>query len=86
MIIKSNKKFDKAYKKCPSIIQETFLKKLEIFKIDKYNPVLNNHFLSGKMKGFRSINITGDWRVIYKEVDQNTIFFITIGTHSQLYK
>jgi len=32
----------------------------------------------------RSINITGDLRVIYKKTKQSVVF-VTIGTHSNLY-
>ncbi len=53
---------------------------------DLYNPLLNNHALSGKYTGYRSINITGNTRVIYKFLDENVILFVEIGTHSELYR
>ncbi|MFH1192383.1 MAG: hypothetical protein V1655_02815 [bacterium] len=46
---------------------------------------LNNHPLSGKLNGLRSINVSGDCRAIFEEKLED-IIFIAIGTHSQLYK
>ncbi len=45
---------------------------------------LNDHALTGTLVGKRSFSITGDIRVIYEETD-DTITFLDIGTHSQLY-
>lgn len=61
---------------------------------DEYHRQLHNHKLSGKYSGFRSINITGDWRAIFSEQDvkhgkvitKKVITFEYFGTHSQLYK
>lgn len=79
-----HKNFLKQYKKAPISIQERITARLEIFKKDPFDPRLNNHTLTGNYRGYRSINITGDWRAIYTENQEETIF-VTIGTHSQLY-
>ncbi len=62
-----------------------FKERLEIFIEDPFDPRLRNHPLKGKLKGYRSINITGDWRALFKEVEDG-VYFVIIGTHSQLYK
>lgn len=83
-------KFNKQLKKSPLEIKIAFRNRLSIFIKDKFNPQLNNHALSGNLKGCRSINITGDWRAIYSEnTDKNReklVIFELLGTHSQLYK
>ncbi len=79
-----SKKFDKMFKKCPQEIKNKFIERLELLNEDKYSPILNNHALSGKLKGLRSVNISGDYRVIIKEKTDG-ILLIAIGTHSQLY-
>lgn len=80
-------KFLKELKKAPLKIRIAFKEKLEIFISDKFHPVLNNHSLSGNYKNYRSINITGDWRAIFREFNNGKlIYFDIIGTHSQLYK
>ena len=87
MRIKSTKRFDKMFKKAPSKVQNAFLKRVKLFEENKYHPLLNNHALAGKLRNWRSINITGDWRAAFEELDNGEIiFFIMIGAHSQLYK
>jgi len=82
-----SKRFIKDLKKSPVEVRLSFRKRLELFLVDKYNPVLNNHQLTGKYVGYRSINITGDWRAIYREFQEGTVvFFDTLGTYSKLYK
>ena len=87
MQIKFSKKFIKMFAKVPIKIQVSFNKRLDIFLYDAFHPILNNHQLTGKYKKFRSINITGDWRVIFKEFkDDDLAIFYLIGMHSKLYK
>jgi len=31
------------------------------------------------------MDLTGDWRIIFEELDNETIKLINIGTHSELY-
>lgn len=80
-----NKKFEKMFKRCPPEIQQQFIERLKLFRNNPYNLILNNHCLSGKLKGLNSINISGDWRIIFKKEGEN-IILVAIGTHSQLYK
>ncbi len=89
MIVKFSKKFDKSYHKLNIKIQDKFNEKLIIFENDKYNQILNNHSLNWDYFWLKSINITWNYRAIFKEVDNleyEFIEFINIGTHSQLYK
>ncbi|MDP3900473.1 MAG: type II toxin-antitoxin system mRNA interferase toxin, RelE/StbE family [bacterium] len=86
MQIEYAKKFIKEFKKSPKNIKTAFKNKLEIFTRDKFDSTLNNHCLSGKLKDYRSINITGDWRAIFREIEkENVVYFVAIGTHSKLY-
>ena len=72
---------------------KNFLKKIKLkikeknilFVKDPYNTTLNNHALNGKYTGYRSININGDIRIIYKLLDKDTALFVEVGTHSKLY-
>lgn len=80
-----NKNFKKRFDKLPKNIQEQFFNKLNVFLINSFNPILNNHQLRGKLKNMRSINVTGDIRAIYEQVDKNTVLFLTIASHSKLY-
>ena len=81
-----SRKFEKDLRKAPRKIQTAFRNRLELLLNDKFNPILNNHSLVGKYKNYRSINITGDWRAIYKEYRSGgTIYFSALGTHNKLY-
>ena len=50
---------------------------------------LNNHALRNEWAGYRSINITDDWRAIFTEKTEGkekVAYFVAIGTHKELYK
>lgn len=82
-----SKNFDKELKKAPLEIKIAFRQRLNHFIQDQFHPALKNHSLKGRLKRFRSINITGDWRAIYSIAKENkVIIFEILGTHSQLYK
>lgn len=89
MRINLTREFAKQYRKTDHKIRKAVDKRLELFLKNPLNPILNNHSLSGNFQGYRSINITGDWRAIYSEIkegDQTLIVFKSLGTHSQLYR
>jgi addiction module RelE/StbE family toxin len=80
-----HKNFAKKYAKLRVGEKARFKERQNLFLQDPFNPVLNNHALSGKYKGSRSINISGDLRAVYDVVSADTILFIDINTHSNLY-
>ncbi|MFH1183391.1 MAG: type II toxin-antitoxin system RelE/ParE family toxin [Candidatus Moraniibacteriota bacterium] len=87
MKVKFTKEFEKQLGRAPEKIRKIFGLKLGIFVLDKFSPLLKNHGLSGNLRGFRSINITGDWQAIFEEIsEKDIVMFRSIGTHSQLYK
>ena len=81
-----HKKFIKGYEKLRSGEKKRFKERRNIFLIDPYNPILNNHALHGKYAGYRSIDITGNIRVIYRFLGRDAVLFADIGTHPKLYK
>lgn len=85
MRIKLHKNAEKQYKKLKLAEKKKFKERRDLFLEDEFNPVLNNHSLKGKYLGYRSINITGDLRAIYKK-DGMDIIFVAIDSHSNLYK
>ncbi len=85
MKVLTHKKFDKAFKKMPAYLHKKFAEQIDLIKNNPSDSRLNDHALSGEYSGCRSIDITGDWRVIYEQVDIQIIRLLIIGTHSQLY-
>lgn len=81
----SNKNFKKSFKKKDKFIQQKALERIRLFREDPLNKILNNHPLGGEYKDERSINVTGDCRLIFYYVDKNTVCFTDIGTHTELY-
>ena len=77
--------FKKRIRKLPKSIVEKFYIRLKLFEKDRFNPILNNHKLHGEYEGSNSINITGDFRAIFKYINENYILFSDIGTHPELY-
>lgn len=86
MIVSFHKNFEKQYKKLNSKEKEKIKENISILIKNESDPILNNHPLKGKYKGYRSMNITGDLRAIYKRTEKEKVIFITIGNHSNLYK
>jgi mRNA-degrading endonuclease YafQ of YafQ-DinJ toxin-antitoxin module len=76
-------------KKVDVRIQKSFFERVTIFEKNPFDPVLNNHALHDNYEGYRSINITNDYRAIYEEVpsgDKTIAYFSLLGTHKELYE
>ncbi len=87
MKIESTESFIKIFKKRFSHrekIQKKFDERIKKFVENPYNPVLSNHALTGKLKGYRAFSITGDIKVVYYAYN-NTAYLVDIGTHNQVY-
>lgn len=77
--------FKKKVKKLPKKIKRVLAARLRLFAENPLDALLNNHRLHGVRRHQRSINITGDWRVIYEQIDDNTAHLIDVDTHHNLY-
>lgn len=67
-------------------IKRKTLDRIDVFAVDPFDPILDNHQLHGEYDGCRSFNVTGDLRIIYRKTDSNTYLLLDVGTHSQLYE
>lgn len=85
MTIKLHKNFIRQFDKLSAKNQKKVKERLKVFLKNPYDKRLNNHPLKGKYLNYRSINITGDLRAVYKYIDENECIFVVLGTHSQLY-
>ena len=84
MIIRLHKNFKKQFNKLTESQKKKFRERRDIFLQDEFNPILNNHALRGEYQGYRSINVTGDIRAIYRK-SSGEIFFVEIASQSKLY-
>jgi addiction module RelE/StbE family toxin len=81
-------RFNKQRKAAPLDIKIALLEAIELFLEDPHSPLLRNHSLKEEYSGYNSIDVTGDWRALFKvrESDTQTVFtFHILGTHLQLY-
>lgn len=85
MTIYFHKNFEKSYKKLKGADRKKIKDRLGVFINDPFDSQLNNHPLKGKYEDYRSINISGDLRAIYKYINDDECVFAEIGTHSELY-
>ncbi len=80
-----HKNFDKQCKKLRPSKKRKVEERIQLFLEDPFNPLLDNHSLKGKYVDYRSINIAGDLRALYKFLSEDECIFVTVDTHSNLY-
>lgn len=84
-VIHHDRVFERQLKKLSKELREKLKERLNLLIRDASNPILNDHKLGPPFESFRSINITGDYRLVYKRLDPNTYYLRAVGTHHQLY-
>jgi len=85
MKIRFHKNFEKQYQKLNSKQRKRVQERLVLFLENPFHSVLGNHPLRGKYTGYRSVNITGDLRAVYKFVNEQEYIFVAVDSHSNLY-
>jgi len=82
-------RFEKQLRECTREVQIAFQDALDIFLENPTDSTLRDHQLERKLAEYRSINVTRDYRALYKkktEGKRKIIKFYMIGTHYQLYR
>lgn len=85
MKIDYHRKFVKKFNKLPEKIKTKFYIKLRLFEQDQFDQTLDNHSVEYVYPNWRSINVTGDYRALFEPQGNDTVMFMKIGTHSELY-
>ena len=85
MRVVPTKKYMRQAERMPLNLYKKLQERIFLFAKQPFHPLLDNHSLSGSWRGYRSINITGDWRVIYEPVGTDTARLMEVGTHHSLY-
>ena len=86
--IEFSDRFNKLRRDAPVEIKQGFLDALALFLTDPMHPALRNHPLHGEYAGYRSFDVTEDYRAIFREEmrgEQRVTIFYKLGTHEQLY-
>jgi len=74
-------KFERAYKKLSEDVQLTAEKKEKIFRKNPHDARLRTHKLKGDLGGFWSFSVNYQIRIIFEFVDNDTVYFHTVGQH-----
>ncbi|MFZ2555333.1 MAG: type II toxin-antitoxin system mRNA interferase toxin, RelE/StbE family [Minisyncoccia bacterium] len=85
MEVVRHKQFVKQMKKLPLSLRKQVLERTILHSENPSYPLLHDHKLNPPFDGYRSINITGDYRLVYKKLDAETYYLRAIGTHHELY-
>jgi len=86
MKIVTTDKYDKKYEKLSANLKNKVDYVLERFIKNPLDPSLLNHNLQGRMKGFKSIKVGMDLRMIFKEEKGYTIVvMVDLGKHDDVY-
>lgn len=88
MKVRYSPDFYRLYKGVSVIIRKSVDEKIEVFVKDPNDLQLDNHALEREWEGYRSIDITADYRAIYREIsegEERVAYFEALGTHEELY-
>lgn len=80
-----HRNFEKQYRRLRKREKDRCKERIVLFLKDPFDAALNNHPLRGTYKGYRSINIAGDLRAIYKMIESDVFLFVAIDSHTKLY-
>ena len=86
--VKYTKPFKKQFREVSFEIKIAFREARDLFYTDPFHPALRNHELTEKFAGFRSIDVTEDYRALFKikKTKKEVIAtFHKLGRHTQLY-
>lgn len=82
MKILYSSKFEREYKNLALGIKKQAEEKEKIFRKDSYDPRLKTHKLKGALRDFWAFSIDRKNRIIFEFIDENIIWFHSVGDHS----
>lgn len=81
--LKRAKKFASRHPDLRNLYQKT----LQLLEQDPFHPSLRLHALAGKLDGLHSVSINLRYRLtIELLIDRETIIFINVGSHDEIYR
>jgi len=78
--------FKKRFAKLPVKVQQQFEVRIELFRNNPFDRILENHPLKGNLIGYRSFSVTGDYRVKFRVLDKDSVKLLDIGRRPTIYK
>ncbi len=86
--VKINAAFEKKLKKFVSRrpeFKKIISEKINLLSTDPTARELENHKLSGELKGQRAISISEEYRITFIEIEENVYLLLNIGSHDVVY-
>ncbi len=81
--------FDRKFKKyivgLSDSQRERFKQKMKLFKEDIFAPGLKTHKLKGNLSDYYAISISYSERLVFKILDDGSVYLIEIGPHDICY-
>ena len=68
--------------RCCRTFVKKILKTVLLFQKNPFHPSLRLHQLEGKLKGYWSISIDLQYRIIFRFLDNGDALFASVGTHA----
>ena len=65
--------------------KERLKKQLTIFKEDVFDRRLKTHHLKGNLKEYYAFSINDSDRIVFKIIEDNSVYFIDVGSHDVCY-
>jgi len=59
--------------------------RLTIFKEDVFDKRLKTHRLKGNLKEYYAFSISYSHRIVFKIIEDNSVYFIEVGSHDVCY-
>jgi len=83
MRVNLSPRFERAYERLPTPIQNDFDKKINWFIANSRDPRLKTHKLKGKLYECLSFYLRDGFRVLFEQVDPNTVNLLDVGSHDK---
>jgi mRNA-degrading endonuclease YafQ of YafQ-DinJ toxin-antitoxin module len=65
--------------------KEHLRERLAIFKEDVFDKRLKTHRLKGNLKGYYAFSISYSDRILFKIIEDSSVYFIEVGSHDVCY-
>lgn len=83
--IKLSTRFKKSFRKLHPRIQEKAIERTNVFRENPFDPRLETHSLSGRLKECWAFSVDKKYRIKFTFLNQGEVLFLDIGTHD-IYK
>ncbi len=74
--------FERAAQRIPAYLREEAGKREKLFRLNCFNPKLKTHKLKGKHADLWSFLLSYQYRIVFKFLSSDMVYFIDVGDHS----